>query len=309
MKFDVIVVGSYSLDLIFTGLPRFPEMGKDTIGSGFAMLPGEAYSNAVAMHRLGLKVGWAADFGNDDFSRFTLEMVKNEGLDVSLFVHHKKPLRRISVAMSYPQDRAFVTYYDPDPSIPAALKALASSSAKLVYLPGFYFGPFLETGLKLMRLKKMKLVIDGNSDDQAVMTNPKAVKAIHAAELILPNAREARRMTGETDLEKAIRRLGEQCELVVVKDGVNGAYAWNGKQLFHSPAITVDTVDTTGAGDCFNAGFIKAWLEGLPLPECLRWGNIVGGLSTLGMGGTGQKVTEADVRCYLKDQTLNRGKK
>jgi sugar/nucleoside kinase (ribokinase family) len=282
MKYDVIVVGSYSLDLIFTGLPRFPEMGKDTLGTGFAMLPGEAYTHAVVMHRLGLKVGWAADFGNDDFSRFTLEKAK---------------------------DRAFVTYYDPDSAIPAALKGLASASAKLVYLPGFYYGPFLETGLKLMRLKKMKLVMDGNSDDEVVMTNPAVVKAVHAAELILPNASEARRMAGETDLEKAMRKLGKQCKLVVVKDGENGAYAWDGLQLVHSPAIVVDVVDTTGAGDCFNAGFIKAWLDGLSLPDCLRWGNIVGGLSTLGMGGTGQKVTEEDVRRYLKDGTLSRGKK
>ena len=309
IKFDVIVVGSYSLDLIFTGLSRFPEMGKDTLGSGFAMLPGEAYTHAVAMHRLGLKVGWAADFGNDDFSRFTLEKTKVEGLDESLFVHHNKPMRRISVAMSFPQDRAFVTYYDPEPSIPAALKVLASTSAKLVYLPGFYYGPFLETGLKLMHLKKMKLVMDGNSDDQVVMTNPAVVKAVHAAEVFLPSASEARRMAGETDLEKAMRKLGEQCKLVVVKDGTNGAYAWDGGQLFHSPAIAVDAVDTTGAGDCFNAGFIKAWLDGLSLPDCLRWGNIVGGLSTLGMGGTGQKVTEEDVRRYLKDQTPSRGKK
>jgi sugar/nucleoside kinase (ribokinase family) len=309
LKFDVIVVGSYSLDLIFTGLPRFPEMGKDTLGSGFAMLPGEAYTNAVGMHRLGLKVGWAADFGNDDFSRFALEKARAEGLDESLFVHHKKPMRRISVAMSFAQDRAFVTYYDPEPSIPAGFKALARASARLVYLPGFYYGPFLETGLKLIRLKKMKLVMDGNSDDQVLMTKPAVIKTVHAADVFLPNASEARRMTGEKDLEKAMCRLGEHCRLVVVKDGANGAYAWDGKQLLRSPAISVDAVDTTGAGDCFNAGFIKAWLDGLSLPDCLRWGNIVGGFSTLGMGGTGFKITEDDVRRYLKDQSPDREKK
>jgi sugar/nucleoside kinase (ribokinase family) len=307
-RFDVIVVGNYSLDLIFTGLPRFPVMGQDTIGSGFAMLPGEAFTHAVAMHRLGIKVGWAADFGNDDFSRFTLEKARTQGLDESLFVHHKKPMRRISVAMSYPQDRAFVTYYDPDPSIPAAIKALAGASARLVYLPGFYFGPYLESSLKLMRLKKMKLVMDGNADNEVVMSVPAVVKAIRAADVFLPNASEARRMTGELDLEKAMRRLGEYCQLVVVKDGPNGAHAWDGEHLLHSPAIAVKPVDTTGAGDCFNAGFIKAWLDGLSLPDCLRWGNIVGGLSTLGMGGTGQKVTEEDVRAYLKKHMLAEGK-
>ena len=65
-----------------------------------------------AMHRLGLKVGWAADFGDDDFSRFTLERARAEGLDDALFVHHRRPLRRITVALSYPDDRAFITYVD-----------------------------------------------------------------------------------------------------------------------------------------------------------------------------------------------------
>jgi sugar/nucleoside kinase (ribokinase family) len=58
-------------------------------------------------------------------------------------------------------------------------------------------------------------------------------------------------------------------------------------------------VDTTGAGDCFNAGFIKAWLDQRPLEECLKWGNIVGGLSTLALGGTGQVTTVKEVEEWL----------
>jgi len=55
-SYDVLVAGSYSLDLIFTGLPHLPRLGEDLLASGFAMIPGEAYNSAVAMHRLGLKV-------------------------------------------------------------------------------------------------------------------------------------------------------------------------------------------------------------------------------------------------------------
>jgi sugar/nucleoside kinase (ribokinase family) len=118
-------------------------------------------------------------------------------------------------------------------------------------------------------------------------------------DLFLPNALEARRMTGMADLMAAIRTLAKLCPLVVVKDGPAGAYACAGAEILHAPAIPVTPVDTTGAGDCFNAGFIKAWLDGRPLIECLRWGNIVGGLSTLARGGTGCVVTVADVEKYL----------
>ena len=95
-RYDVIVVGDYFVDLIFNGLPQFPVLGKEIVGSGFEMLPGGAYNAALAMHRLGLKVGWAADFGDDDFSRFALARARAEGLDDTLFVHHRRPLRRIT---------------------------------------------------------------------------------------------------------------------------------------------------------------------------------------------------------------------
>ena len=132
-RYDVIVVGGYFVDLIFNGLPQFPVLGKEIVGSGFEMLPGGAYNAALAMHRLGLKVGWATDFGDDDFSRFTVERARAEGLDDALFVHHRRPLRRITAALSYPEDRAFITYVDPEPGTPAALKALMTASARVCF--------------------------------------------------------------------------------------------------------------------------------------------------------------------------------
>ncbi|MCJ7532966.1 MAG: carbohydrate kinase family protein, partial [Anaerolineales bacterium] len=80
-RYDIIVAGDYFVDLVFTGLPKLPELGEEVFGTGFEMLPGGSYNTVVAMHRLGLKVGWAADFGNDRFSRFVLDYAENEKLD------------------------------------------------------------------------------------------------------------------------------------------------------------------------------------------------------------------------------------
>jgi sugar/nucleoside kinase (ribokinase family) len=297
--FDVLVAGSYSLDLIFTGLPGLPQLGEDMLATGLERIPGEAYNSAVAMHRLGLRVGWAADFGNDDFSRFALERARAEGLDDSLFNHHKRPMRRISIAASFPDDRAFITYYDPDPRLPAVIKALTTASARVLYIPGFYYGPFLEMGLRLARAKSMKIVMDGNSGSEVTLQNPSVRKAVRSVDVLLPNAKEARNLTGEDDLMKALKTLGGLCPLVVVKDGGRGAYACQGNEILHAEAIAITPFETTGAGDCFNAGFLKAWLDGLPVQECLRWGNITGGLSTLAAGGTGKVVTIEEVRKWL----------
>ena len=227
--FDVIIVGSYSVDLIFSGLGEFPQLGKDVIGTDFQMTPGEAFISAVSMHRLGINVGWAADFGNDDFSRFALNCAREEGLNETLFVMHDRPYRRISVAASYPNDQAFITYYDPDPQVPAAISAVIKSQAKILLIPGLYTGDLLGAGIKLIRTKNMLLVMDGNSSNGDILGNTKQCKsirnAIKSVDIFLPNAQEARRITGEPNLEVAIRQLGELCPIIVVKDGSNGSYS------------------------------------------------------------------------------------
>lgn len=304
-RYDVMVVGDYTIDMIFTGLDGFPAPGKEVVGSGFAMVPGETYNAAIAMHRLGVKVGWAGDFGNDEFSRQALRQVRAEGLDEALFVRHKRPYRRITVAASYPDDRAFITYYDPEPTIPAAIKALLTASARYLYIPGFYAGPFLTAGNILARCKGMRLIMDGNSHDDVTLDKPAVRKALQKVDILLPNTLEARRMTGVEDLSKAIQVLNRYCSLVVVKDGAGGAYACCEGTITHAPALPIKPLDTTGAGDCFNAGFIKAYLDGKPLMECLRWGNIVGGLSTQGYGATGRRITPADVAHWEKDIAKN----
>jgi sugar/nucleoside kinase (ribokinase family) len=303
-NFDVIVVGSYSVDLIFSGLSEYPQLGKDVIGTDFEMTPGDAFIPAVCMHRLGIEVGWAADFGNDDFSRFALNLARQEGLNESLFVIHDRPLRRISAAASFPHERGFLTYYDPDPPIPAAIPALIKAQARLVLIPGIYTGALLPTGLRVVRAKKMSLAMDGNSSSGDLLGKDKQCKALRKAiksvDIFLPNAQEARRITGEPDLEAAMRMLAELCPVVVIKDGANGSYSFVNGQIKHEPAIAVKPIDTTGAGDNFNAGFLRAWLDGMPIETCQKWGNIVGGLSTTALGGTTCKITYEQVNQYLR---------
>ena len=300
-QYDILLIGDYFADLIFSGLSRLPELGREIVGTGFDMATGGACNTAIAMHRLGLKVGWATDFGDDEFSRFALARMRGEGLDDTLFVPHKRPLRNITVSVSFPQDRAFITFCDPRPKVPAAIRALATVSARAVCVAGLYYGPFLDVGLAAIRLKRMKLIMDGNSSGEETLAVRAVKRAVQNVDLFLPNALEARRMTGKDDLKTAIRALSKLCPLVVVKDGPQGAYACARDEIVHAPAMAVKSVDTTGAGDCFNAGFIKAWLDGKPLIECLRWGNIVGALSTLASGGSGRVVTVADVERYLQD--------
>jgi sugar/nucleoside kinase (ribokinase family) len=294
--YDVVVVGDYCLDLIFTGLPNMPELGVEIVSKGFEMIPGGPYNTVVALHRLGLRVGWACDYGEDPFSQFVLERAQEEGIDSSLFIRHKACMRNITVSLSYPEERAFVAYYDPAPSIPAVIKRLPQLSSHYIYLPGIYTGAAFDAGLMLVKLKHIQIIMDGNSPETVSMDDPAVRKAIQAVGIFMPNAREVCRLTGKTELLEGIRELQKWVPLLVVKDGTNGAYAAQDGHIIHVPGLRLTPLDTTGAGDCFNAGFIKARMLGATLEECLKWGNIVGGLSTLGYGGTGMRVTENEVR-------------
>lgn len=72
---------------------------------------------------------------------------------------------------------------------------------------------------------------------------------------------------------------------------MDGSYAFDGHELIHVETNPVKALDTTGAGDVFDAGFLKAYLDAKPLHECLRWGNIAAAFSIQGFGGTGYRVT------------------
>ncbi len=305
--YDVLVLGDYCLDLVFTGLPKLPELGVEVTASGFDYLPGGGgFTCAVSLARLGLRVGWAVDFGNDTMSAFVRRRAIEEGLESSLFVDHARPLRRITVAASFPADRAFLAYYDPDPPVPAAMRALATTSPRLVVVPGIYHGPLLLPARAMLRLRGAKLAMDGNSTEDTTLEKASVRRAVGSADLFLPNALEARRLTGEQDLARAMARLLEFCPLVIIKDGARGAYACaRGEAMVHSPAIEIQPLDTTGSGDAFDAGFIAAWLEGRPLTTCLAWGNIVGGLSTLGRGGTGVRTTRREIEARLSTLRLS----
>jgi sugar/nucleoside kinase (ribokinase family) len=93
-------------------------------------------------------------------------------------------------------------------------------------------------------------------------------------DVVLPNENEALALTGETDILKAARRLAAQGSLVVVKLGKKGAIAVRGDKVYELHATEVESgpvmvADSVGAGDNFDAGFLRAWLLGRSISECL----------------------------------------
>jgi sugar/nucleoside kinase (ribokinase family) len=118
---------------------------------------------------------------------------------------------------------------------------------------------------------------------------------IHAAlahtDLFLPNRAEALAVARAATLDKAVDDLAGAVRTVAVKLAADGAIAAHGAERIHVPGQTVDVIDTTGAGDSFDAGFVAATLWGWPLRSALAFAAACGALATRAAGGTGSQPT------------------
>lgn len=296
---DVLLFGDYFCDLIITGLSEVPRLGADLFGQALEIAPGGAYILTVALQRLGVRARWRARLGNDLFSQFLLAEARRAGLDETLFELHPAPYRSLSVSFSFAHDRGFVSYIDPPPgpdSRPDDLIA-AQRPAWVVNVP-FDGSPESRRFVDHIHAHGGRVY----TDCQYVTTTlaePGLPELLAALDVFAPNESEARQLTGAATAEDALGRLAEHCPLVVVKCGARGALAQTGGRVYAAPALAVEAVDTTGAGDCFNAGFLAATVRGEPLETCLRWGNIAGGLSTTARGGAAAAPTLKQLRARL----------
>lgn len=286
MQYDILVPGHYFCDLIFTGLPQFPALGTEVYTQGLSVAVGGVMNTVIALQRLGTRVGWVGQMGTDFFSAFVAQQAEREGVDLSLIQRVDRPLQRVTVAMSYPHDRAFLTYVDSAPnSIDLVLGALEQIPFRHLHFTGLQTDPRTPDLLRRVRARGVTISMDCQHRP-VTLEQPIVREVLSLVDIFMPNRAEAAQLTGTSDPEQAASALLEYASTLVIKDGANGVYGWYEGQGLHLPALAVNAIDTTGAGDVFNAGYLTALLRGADFATCLRWGSISGGLSTEGLGGT-----------------------
>jgi len=294
---DVLILGDYFLDIIITGLKEVPRLGAEVYGDALELAPGGAFILAAALQRLGVRALWAARLGSDLFSRFVRDQALAANLEDALFEYFDRPLRSVSTSFSFTQDRGFISYMDTFPPSRARELVAAQRPRWVLNVPFNGSAENLQL-VDFIHQHGGRVFIDCQYVTQT-LAEPGLAALLQAIDVFAPNQSEACQLTGEPAPQKAAARLAELCPLVIVKCGADGAYAQAGKQSWHSPALKVDVIDTTGAGDSFNAGFLAAYLRGEPLELCLRYGNICGGLSTTRRGGASAVPTLEQLQRYL----------
>lgn len=299
---DLLLLGDYFFDIIFSGLVEFPALGREVYSDSITSTGGAMYITAAALRRLGVRVAWPAQFGDDPYSRYVYELALNEGIDLSLARFLDTPYRRITSSMPLHGERAFLTYADPEPHdlFDFWLHVVQTSDYRHLHLGGLEPPEHIAPIFKVARQRGATISMDCQ-DDPLLCLDCDWQEFLSLVDIFMPNAREARMITKLDDVEDAARLLSEWVGKVVVKDGANGAWVASRDTLLHSPAIQAgQVVDTTGAGDCFNAGFLFGHIvEGQPDEVSARYGNICGGLSVTGIGGATTVPTHDELMRWL----------
>lgn len=299
MDYDVLVPGNYFCDVIFTGMPSFPELGTEIYCQDLQVVPGGMLNTVVAMKRLGLRVAWAGALGSDFFSRFIREWAVEEGLCLDLVSQGDGPLRRVTVALPLHSERAFVSYVDPAPDpVDLALRHVQAQEIRHLHFSGLVIDERLPDLLRDCRARGVETSMDCQHREQT-LEGPLVREILGLLDLFMPNAVEARKLTGVTDVESAAEILRAIVPTLVIKEGQRGARCWQGGRCYHAPALPVTVADTTGAGDVFNAAFIAAHLAGAEPMICLQQGAVAGSLSTQKAGGASSAPDPAALRAAL----------
>lgn len=285
---DVYLTGTVFLDIIFTGLDSAPVRGTESWARGMGSSPGGVANMASALARLGLRTSLAAAFGDDHYGEYCWDALQQgEGIDLSPSRTVPGWHSPVTVSMAYEGERTMVSHgHEPPPEAvfgqagPERAPRARAAVASLV--PG-RTAPWIAQAAA----GGTRVFADVGWDDTGAWDLAGLADLKHC-EAFLPNAEEAMRYTGATCPRAAAHALTEHVPLAVVTLGAEGAYAVDRRtgESAEVPAIAVEALDPTGAGDVFVAGFVTGTLAGWPLADRLAFAGLTAALSVQEFGGS-----------------------
>lgn len=304
-KGKIVVFGSFVVDLT-SRAPHLPIPGETVIGSTFKLGPGGKGSNqGVAAHRAGADVTMVTKVGNDVFGKVAQDFYKSEGMDTQyVFLDDtiETGTALIMVDENSGQNQILVVSgacgHITDEDIKKAMPVILEADILLLQLE-----------INLDALEKL-IDIAHNNGIKVVLNTAPAQKLpeglLAKTDIVTPNEIEAGFLTGleirrPDDAKKAGEAFVQKgVKNVVITLGKDGVFVMTKDRYELIPSIKVNSVDTTGAGDAFNGGFVTALAEGLDIFEAARFGNITGALSVTKHGTAPAMPYRNEIEQYRK---------
>jgi sugar/nucleoside kinase (ribokinase family) len=313
--FDIITIADMCVDLIMDlgdVVPRFGQV-EQWVPDYFMEMGGSACIFACQAAKLGLRTGIFGRVGPDTPGELMLRRMQESGVDTSMVLTDLSLKTGLGISLCRPDgDRSILTYAG---SLNAVYPEDITDEFLLSGRHLHYCSYYLQTNLLpaapaiLQRAKALGLTVSLDTNwDPAATWNGGLRAALGVVDLFFPNEREAMAITGTNTTDAALDALlalspsrqspdlvgqngAPTPELVwglsvAMKMGEQGAIVANRDTRMLAPVAPVDDlVDTIGAGDSFDAGFLAGWLRGLSLAECAAIGNACGRATTQARGG------------------------
>src|SRR5947207_15463262 len=295
----VLVAGEINVDLVLKATGGLPALGKEILVDDAVLTLGSASAICAAgLARLGTPVSFVGKVGADPWGDFCLKAMRELGIDVGGVVRDAGLKTGLTVSFTLPRDRALASYL-------GAIGALREAdvgeaplrAADHLHVSSFFLQEGLRPGCRALFARAHAASLTTSLDpgfDPRERWGADIVDALAEVDLFFPNEVELHAIAGTADVVEALRRLDNGHTRIVAKRGAEGCLTLEDGEPLAVPAFPAVPVDTTGAGDSFDAGFLHAWLAGRPLRECLLWGAACGSLSTRALGGTGHQADHAE---------------
>jgi len=302
--YDVIVVGDLNADLVLTGdvVPQFGQVEK-LVDDATLTLGSSAGIFACGAAHLGLRTALISKVGDDTFGHFLITELKKHNVDTQGITIDTNVKTGLTVILNRGTDRAILTH----PGSIAEMR-LADIDFDLLargrhlHLAAYYLLTGLMPDVPTLFAQAQRLGLTTSLDtnyDPGETWDGQLCEVLKHTSLVLPNETELLGMTHTSMLDEAIKAAESLAPLVVVKCGAQGALAIESGATITAPSLKMDVVDTVGAGDAFDSGFLYGYLSRWPLERSLRLACICGSLSTRAAGGTMGQATLEEALHYL----------
>jgi hypothetical protein len=288
----VVCLGRIYCDIIFTGLHEMPALGRERFARDVTITAGGgAYITAAHLAAVGRPAALLSRLGTDPLSRSLTQELEGSGVDLSFIEQSNDAGPQPTVALVRESERAFVSRRAGS-SRPSTLeRALAARDVSHLHIAEFATLKDNPDVIDMARRLGLTISLDPSWDDDLIRQDTNFFEICAGIDIFLPNLEEGKALTGENSDETILRSLREHFPLVVLKRGEHGAMASAGSIQAAAAALSVDVVDTTGAGDAFNAGFLHSWLRTSDLQRSLAAGIEAGTLSIQSAGGAPPRLS------------------
>jgi sugar/nucleoside kinase (ribokinase family) len=311
----ILVIGELNVDLIMSGLPSLPVLGKELLCHDFQLVLGGSSSICACwMAGIGAESGSQVDLwskvGRDPYGDFLIEALQARGVGTEGVIRDPAIRTGATISLTYPHDRAMMTFLgtiaelqlsDIDLDKLSSYDHLHSASIFLQHR----LRPDLAALFEVAKNAGLTTSLDSGWDPDDEWQG--VLDILTHVDFFLPNETEAVHLSGEDTVERAARVLSHAAKTVIVKLGAEGALAQSGEDTWRVPGFPIAPVDTTGAGDSFNAGFVCAHvIHGRSIPDAMRFANACGAIAVTTIGGTTGIPQTSQVDAFAAQQKITK---